>query len=139
MSSQNHPTEPGSSMANLEIISAVRADISALAELHVAAFRRDLAVSLMFHNETQHYDEVVGMVRKQIAGPQALVIKACDPTSRETIGFAIWLLFDGTEENTSSDDTMPAGEKGERSIADAISGEARKMRAHWMMGKKYMH
>ncbi|MCJ1236612.1 hypothetical protein MMC14_004594 [Varicellaria rhodocarpa] len=125
-------------MTNLEFGTAVPADISELATLHVAAFRRDLAVNLMFHSEAQQHNEIVQMVLKQVLDPKVLVIKAFDPSTKETVGLAIWLLYDGTEKSVPISDVTASAMKGKRSITDAISGEARRIQSYWMTGKKYM-
>ena len=78
------------------------------------------------------------MLRKQIPDPQVLVIKAFDPSTKETVGLAIWLLFDGTEMSAPIEDATASTKKGERSIAEVLSEEAQRIRSYWMTGKKFM-
>ena len=123
-------------MYHIDILPAVEADIPRLAQIHVHAFREDLAIRLRFSGDEEHYDCVVAMIEKQIQAPKTLVAMAIEASTGRIIGFAIWLQFDGTEK----EEPLPPLQLlngGGRTMSEVIAQSSRYMRARWMMGKKY--
>lgn len=123
-------------MHHIDILPAVEADIPRLAQIHVHAFREDLAIRLRFSGDEEHYDCVVTMIEKQIQDPKTLVTVAIEASTGRIIAFAIWLQFDGTEK----EEPLPPSQHlngGGRTMSEVIAQSSRSMRARWMMGKKY--
>ena len=123
-------------MHHIDILPAVEADIPRLAEIHVHAFRDDLAIRLRFSSDEEHYHSVVAMIEKQIQDPKTRVAMAIETSTNRIVGFAIWLQFDGTEKEEPLPHSQHRHGEG-RTMSEVIAQSSRYMRRHWMTGKKY--
>lgn len=132
-------------------IPALKSDIPALVQIHMAAFANENLVRLMFKSLSEYSEKVQGMLESQIPDPDYSVIKAISTSTDEIFGWlgCGWVGYpsshDGSVGKEAEIPANPLGagesraEDGERTLRSVMNADFARVQDEWMSGKQYIH
>lgn len=141
-------------LKNVTISEASESDINALATIHVAAFRSDNAVRLMYSDGEQE-KAVAGMLASQMTDPTNLILKATSRVTKEILAWSGY-TFVGKESSDLKKKAVPSignvkeGLRGmghlmgtqtivdnSHKLAACLHENDARMEKEWMLNKRY--